>query len=129
MGQRNKVGALQTRQMRQNPSNKRIFLVLIAIFLPIFGALGLSVFIPGLREYTEKSMRQIFNLQHFELLNSLAVSLFSVIFAVLGYVIAKRRSRRPIEWAVICLFTNLWGFIVLLMLPPKGRVKGSERER
>lgn len=45
-----------------------------------------------------------------------------IVFGILGYNVAKRRNRDKKKWSFLCLFFNLWAFIVLITLP-KNNVK------
>jgi hypothetical protein len=37
--------------------------------------------------------------------------------AALGFVLAKRRRRRPLAWLCVCFLFNVWGLIYLWSLP------------
>ena len=42
----------------------------------------------------------------------------ALLFAIAGYVSAKKKNRNPMLWAVICFLSDLFGLIVLLCSSP-----------
>lgn len=41
----------------------------------------------------------------------------TVLFAILGFRLAKKKGRNPMKWMFACFFFNVWAFIYLWALP------------
>ena len=45
------------------------------------------------------------------------VMLFPLLGIILGYKLSFKKNRNDIFWSILCFFSNIWGVIILWLLP------------
>ena len=91
--------------------------VLIKFLLIYIGSLIILYFIfkYGLRrQFFELIM---FQCQNNKLILGFIVMLFPILGIILGYKLSFKKNRNVIFWSIICFFSNVWGVVILWLLP------------
>jgi membrane protease YdiL (CAAX protease family) len=102
----------------------------VLIFVLLFIVLGFAIFHFGLGHFLAESYENAKNKNYFNniLLAGIVVGvLFSILCSVAGYFLAKKKARNRIGWTILCLWLNLWAFLVLFLLPPSTVGKKKNR--
>lgn len=108
-------------KLKREHENKSI-IVGILIFLLLFVGLGFAIFKLGLGHFVAKSYENARDkdyIHQLRLLSLFAGVLFAISCSVAGFFVAKKRGRNKVKWIILCFFFNLWGLIILLLLPRK----------
>jgi hypothetical protein len=92
----------------------KLFLKFSFLFIGLFAVVDVIIINFGFRE-------SIYGSTFFQNNNiwviSIAIVFFSLITAFSGRMLAKKKTRNVLSWSLICFFTNIWGLILLLLLP------------
>ncbi len=59
------------------------------------------------------------DLSHLNFIGIAVILLFSIVFGVLSYRLAKKKNRNVIGWTILGILFNLWAFLVLYSLRSK----------
>jgi hypothetical protein len=95
------------------------------IFLFLFIALGVSIHKLGLGHFLARSSEDIIRTGYLGWLNLIALGFFGITFSILGFLLARRRGRNRVTWAILCFFFNLLGFVILWLLPASKGARGQ----
>jgi hypothetical protein len=106
---------------------KRIWVAAL-IFLLFFIALGFATFRFGMGQFLARCYENAADKGSIHQLRYIALlvgGLFAILCSVAGFFIAKKRGRSLVAWTVLCLLFNLWGLIILLLLPVSKGGRGN----
>ncbi len=98
-----------------------ISLAVISILVLLYAVVHFSGLPFLFLDFIQKISKGEVKLFYLELLNLAVVSLFGIVFGLLGHRLAKKKHRNVLGWTVLCVLFNLWPFLVLYYLPKKNR--------
>jgi hypothetical protein len=93
-------------------SGTRPILILLMVFILLFVLLDFIIELFGFPRFmfTETFFAK---LKHITILSIIPLNFIS---ACLGYILARRRNRLPIQWAILCFVFSFWGLLYLYFL-------------
>jgi hypothetical protein len=96
-------------------SRGKIARKLIGIFICLFIVLNILMTVSSFREGLFSS--KLFS-QDYRYISLIVPLGLSIITSYWGLRLAERKNRNRKIWAVACFFLNIWGIIILYLLPP-----------
>lgn len=101
----------------------KIFIKFVLVFLCLFFVVDILFMQFGLREKIYQS--PLFSEEFSKNKQFFIVFSFSVLMGVAGFKLAKKKRRNPRLWALLCFFLNIWGVLLLYLLPIQEKEKNS----
>ena len=95
--------------------NKAIIIVLMLAAIIFLAFLSRNLIYNQFLEMQHADKYTHDSLKTANIISTIFILIFSAVFSLLGFRKAKEKGSNAQQWAVICLFFNLWGYLFLLM--------------
>lgn len=102
--------------MKKNTKFIAIGLLVVLLIFALVQSSGLS---RTMYQMLISISRKRDSVYYLNLINIVLFLVFGGVFGFLGYKLARKKKRNTIGWTLLCVFFNLWAFLILYYLPYK----------